>query len=163
MPTFWFFVCNRKYVVVCKFSHETYHLSSSCIRSYSLSLSLSLLSFFSFLASSHIWPHVYVYFFHLYISISRRLVIFYWDNRKVVQGDVVQAFDRRNTDKRKTNESNLSIFQQQSLTFISMRNFTTSHSSQIDFSLVIQLLISVALVSVCTDNTVTDQEVHFFS
>ena len=60
-------------------------------RSYILSYLFPILSrFFLSLALSHN-IHVYIYFF-VHALVSRRLVIFYWGNRKsCVQGNVIQA------------------------------------------------------------------------
>lgn len=75
-------------------------------RSYILSYLFPILSrFFLSLALSHN-IHVYIYFF-VHALVSRRLVIFYWGNRKsCVQGNVIQASRNVVLSKKKRKWSN---------------------------------------------------------
>ena len=82
MQTFWSILCNRKWTL----SHNV-----SSTRLHSLLFLVPTLSY--------LVPHVHTYTYRyrfIHALLSRRLVIFYWGNRKVVQDDIVQALDRRN-------------------------------------------------------------------
>lgn len=88
MQTFWSILCNRKQTL----SHNVF------FHAFTFSLISCSHSFLPRPSCTHIYIQIYRF---IHALLSRRLVIFYRGNRKVVQDDIVQALDRRNATIKK--------------------------------------------------------------